>query len=373
MTFGTLHAPLVSVIVINYNYGRFIEECLKSIADQTYPYIDCVVFDNGSTDNSKDIIQSAVQGKLFTGDGRSLNVVMWEANILQTPAAVEAFKYAKGSFIIFFDADDFMLPTCIEAHIRAMLYLRTPVGATCVDYFMSRNDQVVTSTGSVGFSRTVSDGDGLAKPLCRIVEIPKTSQNEPELDLQLSELHLVPRTARGWPWTGTCGLCFRRELIEILFRRPPELKAQLDAYLIGGVNVLTGSVLIDRPLVIYRHHGSNIFAQHPTITNFRFYDVRIEREASSLAVQEIIKSLLYCAGELANRLDWSGTFIEAIETLSGMWSSAEPSMSQTKVFMCNFLKDNKGVLTKAFGAQEYRRWQIKYASKKSALMRLSGH
>lgn len=51
-----------------------------------------------------------------------------------------------------------MLPTCVEAHIRTMLSLRIPVGATCVDYFMSRDGELVTSTSNPGFARAVAAG-----------------------------------------------------------------------------------------------------------------------------------------------------------------------------------------------------------------------
>ncbi len=142
----------------------------------------------------------------------------------------------------------------------------------------------------------------------------------------------------------------------------------MDAYLIGGVNCLTGSVLIDRPLVVYRQHGSNIFAQHTLITNFHFHKFNGEREETTAAVPEIIKTFLYTVGELAGRLDWSGTYIGAIETLSFIWSPSTPS--QTRAFMRQFLKDNETTLIKAFGAQTYGQWVARYTVGKSIFSRL---
>ncbi|MGP8232810.1 MAG: glycosyltransferase [Methylovirgula sp.] len=81
----------MSVIVINYNYGRFLDECLMSIAHQTYPHIECIVFDNASTDNSHSVLASA-ESKHFAEDGRSLSVIFSQTNLYQTPAAAEAFK-----------------------------------------------------------------------------------------------------------------------------------------------------------------------------------------------------------------------------------------------------------------------------------------
>jgi glycosyltransferase involved in cell wall biosynthesis len=45
--------PLVSVIIANFNYGRFLPDCLESIFAQTYQPIEVVVVDDGSTDDSR--------------------------------------------------------------------------------------------------------------------------------------------------------------------------------------------------------------------------------------------------------------------------------------------------------------------------------
>lgn len=48
--------PLVSIIINNYNYARFLSDAIDSSLAQTYPYIEVIVVDDGSTDNSRDII-----------------------------------------------------------------------------------------------------------------------------------------------------------------------------------------------------------------------------------------------------------------------------------------------------------------------------
>lgn len=145
-----------------------------------------------------------------------------------------------------------------------------------------------------------------------------------------------------------------------LFRRAPQLKQQLDAYLIGGVNCLTGSVLIDRPLVVYRHHGTNAFAENPYLTNFRIYDPRPQRVATSTTTNEIVKTFVAVSDELAKRLEWAGLFVEAIETLSAVWSPA-PRRSATVAYMREFLKTNAAALVGAFGPREYANWVARYS------------
>lgn len=92
MNFRNIHAPLVSVIVVNYNYERFIEECLHSILNQTYPYIECIIIDNASTDFSVKKIDMIVDRKDFERDGRSLSVIKSKINLHQTAGSAEAFK-----------------------------------------------------------------------------------------------------------------------------------------------------------------------------------------------------------------------------------------------------------------------------------------
>ena len=43
--------PLVSIIINNYNYDRFLDEAISSALNQTYPHVEVVVVDDGSTDD----------------------------------------------------------------------------------------------------------------------------------------------------------------------------------------------------------------------------------------------------------------------------------------------------------------------------------
>ena len=48
--------PLVSVVIVNYNYGRFLEDAVESVRGQTYPNVECIIVDNASTDESGSVI-----------------------------------------------------------------------------------------------------------------------------------------------------------------------------------------------------------------------------------------------------------------------------------------------------------------------------
>ncbi|MEO1180761.1 MAG: glycosyltransferase, partial [Cyanobacteria bacterium J06636_28] len=100
---------LVSVIISNYNYGRFITEAIESVLNQTYSNVELIVVDDGSTDNSRDIIQSYSHRLISvfqenSGQGAAFNVGLTQAS---------------GDIICFLDADDYYRPDKLEKVVAA--------------------------------------------------------------------------------------------------------------------------------------------------------------------------------------------------------------------------------------------------------------
>ena len=57
--------PLVTVYIVNHNYGRFIEDSIKSVLNQTFKDLELIIIDNGSNDTSKQIIQRYSKKKIL--------------------------------------------------------------------------------------------------------------------------------------------------------------------------------------------------------------------------------------------------------------------------------------------------------------------
>ena len=104
--------PLASVVIDNYNYGPFLGEAIDSALAQTYPNTEVVVVDDGSTDNSREVIARY---------GDRVRRVLKD-NGGQASAFNAGFSVCRGQIIIFLDADDWLLPTAVEKalpHFRA--------------------------------------------------------------------------------------------------------------------------------------------------------------------------------------------------------------------------------------------------------------
>src|SRR5208282_584801 len=92
--------PLVSIIVTNYNYARYLRAAIDSALAQTYPHVEVIVVDDGSTDESREVIESY--------EKRVLPVI--KANGGHGSAVNAGFVVSRGEIVIFLDADDELLP-----------------------------------------------------------------------------------------------------------------------------------------------------------------------------------------------------------------------------------------------------------------------
>jgi len=85
-----------SIIIPNFNEGKYIRECLESVFRQTYKNYEVIVVDDGSTDNSIDII-------------KDFNVKLYHSNGLHAGGARNlGLDKARGEYIVFLDSDDYL-------------------------------------------------------------------------------------------------------------------------------------------------------------------------------------------------------------------------------------------------------------------------
>src|SRR5580704_14016236 len=95
--------PLVSVIIVNHNYGRFLKQAADSVFEQTYPNTECIIVDNASTDCSAGVLLD------ISREYPGAKIVWWKDPGGQSLASKEGFEASSGEYVIFLDADDYLL------------------------------------------------------------------------------------------------------------------------------------------------------------------------------------------------------------------------------------------------------------------------
>ena len=99
----------LSIIVPVYNAAQYLERCISSLLDQDIPFneYEIIIINDGSTDNSLDIAYLMQQ--------KSTNIiVLTKDNGGASAARNTGLKYAKGKYIQFVDADDFIIPHTLK-------------------------------------------------------------------------------------------------------------------------------------------------------------------------------------------------------------------------------------------------------------------
>lgn len=99
--------PLISIIIPVYNTENYLEECLESILAQTWSPLEVVLVDDGSTDRSRNILQSYAQQY-------SNFVAVYQNNKGVSKARNTGLQKAKGEYIAFCDSDDIIAPQMLE-------------------------------------------------------------------------------------------------------------------------------------------------------------------------------------------------------------------------------------------------------------------
>ncbi|MFC1719526.1 glycosyltransferase family 2 protein [Pseudomonadota bacterium] len=105
--------PLVSVLITVYNRERFLTTAIESVLAQSYQNFELIIVDDCSTDKSVEIARQ------YLSDPR-VQLYVNEQNLGDYPNRKKAASYAQGKYLKYVDADDFILPYCLEVMVHAM-------------------------------------------------------------------------------------------------------------------------------------------------------------------------------------------------------------------------------------------------------------
>lgn len=101
------NSPLISIMMPTYNNGKYIAQAIESIYAQNYSNIEIIVVDDGSTDNTKEILKQYKDIKYFYMEHKGISA-----------ARNTALENSKGEYIAFLDSDDYWLPNKLSVQMQ---------------------------------------------------------------------------------------------------------------------------------------------------------------------------------------------------------------------------------------------------------------
>jgi glycosyltransferase involved in cell wall biosynthesis len=206
--------PKISIIVNNFNYGRFVEAAVDSALGQTYENVEVIVVDDGSTDGSREIL------KKYETRAR----IILKENEGQVSTFNIGCRIATGQLIAFLDSDDSLFPDAIETVVNAwkpdIVKMQFPL-------------QILGPEGSTGFV------------------MPRARLSEGNL------LNRLLKTGR-YVSSPTSGNVYSRSFLEKIFPIPEPEWDHGDAYMNNSAPFYGAVGAIHRPLGFYRVHGTSM-------------------------------------------------------------------------------------------------------------------
>ncbi len=211
--------PSVSVLITSYNYGRFLGHAIESALRQSYPPTEVIISDDGSQDNSCEIVEGYISRgepiKLLRGNHQGM------AGSLNA-----AFRVSSGAIICLLDADDYFLPGKIEA---------------VVSDFCSEPE-----TGLAIHRAQMIDHCGRQRGVYPLLSsLPQGNCMEATLQNSGVLMGLPP----------TSNLSLRREVALSIFPIPANFSGYAEQVIHRIAPLVTSICAIDKPLSVWRLHG----------------------------------------------------------------------------------------------------------------------
>jgi len=243
--------PLASIIISSYNYEKFLPRAIDSALQQTYPVKEIIVVDDGSTDNSRHVINSY-------GDQI---IPVFKENGGEISASNAGFFASQGEIIFFLDADDIFFPPKVETMVNYFLQV-VPQNPEAMIYHCLEvtNDEGIILFYRPGSLRTLN------------------GHKKNSLFEKLTDPEAVYRHIQKWGFlryvaSPTSGLSLTRSLASKIFPLPEDMKRQQDTLLVFG-SMLSGTVYgTSQVLSSYVLQGDNVSLNS---TGFHGNDDRIQ-------------------------------------------------------------------------------------------------
>jgi glycosyltransferase involved in cell wall biosynthesis len=215
---SNMDLTFVSIIITNYNYREYLDECIQSALNQTYEKKEVIIVDDGSKDGSIELIESY----------RKKVHAIFKRNGGQASAMNAGLLKANGDFVIFLDSDDYLYEEAIEiiiAHLNKDM--------SRLHYRLDVINRIGKKIGKEPNGNTpMFSGDAVSKLI------------------NSGSIQIVP----------TSGNVFNKCVLDEIFPIPEdEFRLNADFYLIAKSSFYGQVGCVDDCLGAYRVHGKNNF------------------------------------------------------------------------------------------------------------------
>jgi glycosyltransferase involved in cell wall biosynthesis len=289
--------PLVSVIIPTYNYGHFLVQCLNSVFEQTEKNLEIIIVDDGSTDNTSDVVKRLKNDKIR---------YIFQENMGLSAARNTGLRYASGDFVQFLDSDDLLGSGAIAAKVN---YLRQN---HAISIAVSPNRE---------FSEVTADGKPQIKGCWRL--------HRRNLDVHLAYLNIAPPHA----------FLIRRTAVEHVGYFDKSLKAceDYDYWLRAAALGYAPHFCGERTIVYYRRHPGSMSANRK---NQYYHDVLLHHR--------VLKLLLSHSKTPVSQNHWLAFMAGILTTLTRLELVDDPILDDLVALFLKALQDAGSFLPPVF-------------------------
>lgn len=239
---------MISFVIANYNYEKFVRQSIDSALQSEWPHVEVIVVDDGSSDRSREIIES--YGDRITA--------IFQKNSGQRVANNTGFAAVKGDLVVFLDADD-----TVEPSLARKLAEAWRPGVTKIQVQMIRTD---------------AEGREFGAPFPEYPSVPS-----PE------DIRRWTLATTEYPTPPGSGNAYARDFLARFFPLGPEHDSFTDSTTLPLAPLLGDVLTIREPLVTYRRHGNNDSNLIAKPTHFaREVERAMQRQKSATQVCETL-------------------------------------------------------------------------------------